>query len=41
MIVEEIGGIDVQETEERLDRANTALLWGEPGRDVAETDRQG
>lgn len=41
MIAEEIGGIDVQETEERLDRANTALLWGEPGRDVAETDRQG
>jgi hypothetical protein len=30
MIAEEIGGIDVEETEARLDGANTALLWGEP-----------
>jgi PPOX class probable FMN-dependent enzyme len=30
MIAEEIGGIDVQEAEARLERANTALLWGEP-----------
>ena len=31
MIAEQIGDIDVAETEARLDRANTALLWGEPG----------
>jgi PPOX class probable FMN-dependent enzyme len=30
MIAEEIGGIDARETEARLERANTALLWGEP-----------
>jgi PPOX class probable FMN-dependent enzyme len=30
MIAEEIGGIDAGETEARLERANTALLWGEP-----------
>ena len=41
MIAEEIGGIDPQETEARLERANTALLWGEPGSDSAQTDRQG
>jgi uncharacterized protein len=41
MIAEEIGGIDPQETEARLERANTALLWGEPGGDPAQTDRQG
>jgi PPOX class probable FMN-dependent enzyme len=30
MVAEEIGGIDAGETEARLERANTALLWGEP-----------
>jgi PPOX class probable FMN-dependent enzyme len=30
MIAEEIGGIDASEAEARLERANTALLWGEP-----------
>ena len=30
MIAEEIGGIDAREAEARLERANTALLWGEP-----------
>jgi uncharacterized protein len=30
MIAQEIGGIDAGETEERLERANTTLLWGEP-----------
>jgi uncharacterized protein len=30
MIAEEIGGIEAHETEARLERANTALLWGEP-----------
>jgi hypothetical protein len=29
MIAEEIGDIDVNETEARLERANTTLLWGE------------
>jgi PPOX class probable FMN-dependent enzyme len=29
MIAEEIGGIEAGETEARLERANTALLWGE------------
>jgi len=29
MIAEEIGGIDASETEARLERANTTLLWGE------------
>ena len=35
MIAEEIGGIDTRETEARLERANTALLWGEPASDPA------
>lgn len=30
MIAQQIGGIDAAETEARLERANTALLWGEP-----------
>lgn len=30
MIAEEIGGIDPDEAEARLERANTILLWGEP-----------
>ena len=30
MIAEEIGAIDAREAEARLERANTALLWGEP-----------
>jgi PPOX class probable FMN-dependent enzyme len=30
MIAEEIGGIDAREADARLERANTALLWGEP-----------
>jgi uncharacterized protein len=30
MIAEEVGGIEARETEARLERANTALLWGEP-----------
>jgi hypothetical protein len=29
MIAEEICDIDVNETEARLERANTTLLWGE------------
>jgi hypothetical protein len=41
MIAKEIGGIDPQETEARLERANTAFLWGEPGSEAAQTDRQG
>jgi PPOX class probable FMN-dependent enzyme len=41
MIAEEIGGIDADETEARLERANTALLWGEAGSETAQTDRQG
>jgi hypothetical protein len=32
MIAEQIGGIDACETEARLERANTSLLWGEPTR---------
>ncbi len=30
MIAEEIGGIEVDEAEARLEKANTKLLWGEP-----------
>jgi uncharacterized protein len=30
MIAEEIGGIDICETEARLQKANTKLLWGDP-----------
>jgi hypothetical protein len=41
MIAEEIGSADPEETEARLERANTALLWGEPGSEAAHTDRQG
>jgi hypothetical protein len=41
MIAEEIGSIDGNETEARLERANTVLLWGEPGSDTVQTDRQG
>lgn len=41
MITEEIGGIDAEETKARLERANTALLWGEPGSEAAQPDRQG
>jgi uncharacterized protein len=32
MIAEEIGGIDADEAEARLESANTAMLWGEPAR---------
>lgn len=32
---EEIGDVDAGETEARLERANTALLWGEPASDSA------
>jgi hypothetical protein len=30
MIAEEIGDIDAAETEAKLERSNTVLLWGEP-----------